>query len=503
MWEELTNALAWYKTAPSRWMASAKQDLSAAAEWIWIVLQGDFVEEHTTAQVVTGTVISMIPFVDQICDVRDVVANCKKINQDSSNRWAWVALALTLIGLFPTLGSLVKGCFKVMFAYGRKAMFSAGKVALDADMWKASKPFVEKGIGKLNDFLARPEVRKTLKALKIDSPYKHLAAQLRTVSGRLSVGKLTAAFDTAITALNKLLDLVKKWGSTAIQTKAGQLLQSVKAVRSKANTALADALAPVQNYLNRLAQRIDVEHRVTHRASTNTISPHGSTRMALDAEIEALLKAPPDWVKVKKTGKHPAKEKAPAVPPGHFDISNKAPEPLAGAYKTFAEDLRHDILPPGTILYRVVDPKSADNSICWMTKAEFDKLRSKPDWRDRFAVWKHWNSNGEYLTYKVPEKTVITLPDNKKMEIAGMPVWRGTTASQQLKQKKGFVEEAVKADSKGNSFWLDGGAEQIIVNPALLDPKLASKREFTGWGYDDSDIEVSLIGVPILQTNWK
>ena len=67
----------------------------------------------------------------------------------------------------------------------------------------------------------------------------------------------------------------------------------------------------------------------------------------------------------------------------------------------------------------------------------------------------------------------------------------------------GFVEEAVKADSKGNSFWLDGGAEQIIVNPALLDPKLASKREFTGWGYDDSDIEVSLIGVPILQTNWK
>lgn len=88
----------------------------------------------------------------------------------NSNRWHWVALALTLIGLFPTLGSLVKGCFKVLFAYGRKAMFSAGKTALDADMWQACRLFVERSIGKLNDFLARPEVRKTLKALKIDNP---------------------------------------------------------------------------------------------------------------------------------------------------------------------------------------------------------------------------------------------------------------------------------------------------------------------------------------------
>lgn len=503
MWDQVENALAWYAAAPSRWVGSAKQDLSAAAEWIWIVLQGDFAEEQTTAQTVTGTIISMIPLVDQICDVRDVVANSKKINEDSSNRWAWVALALTLIGLFPTLGSLVKGCFKVMFAYGRKAMFSAGKVALDADMWKACKPFVEKGIGKLNDFLARPEVRKTLKALKIDNPYKYLAEQLRKVSGSLSVGKLTSAFDTAIKALNKLLDLVKKWGSAAMQTKAGQLLESVKKVRDQANKALADVLAPIQNYLNHLAKRLDVEHRATHQASTNVINPHGATRMSLDAEIEALRKAPPDWVKVKKAGKFRAAEDPPSVLTTHFDISDKATPPLRSAFRTFSEDLRHDILPPGTILYRVVDPKSVDNSICWMTKAEFDKLLGKSEWRDRFAVWKHWNSNGEYLTYKVPEKTIITLPDNKTMEITGMPVWRGTTASQQLKQKTGLVDEVVKADNKGNSFWLDGGAEQIVVNPALLDTKHASKRKLTSWGYGEGDIDVNLVGVPSLERNWK
>jgi hypothetical protein len=490
MWEELENGLAWFKAAPSRWTASAKQDLSAAAEWIWTVLQGDFAEEQSTAQIVTGTVISMIPLVDQICDVRDVVANCKKINEDSSNRWHWVALALTLIGLFPTLGSLVKGCFKVLFAYGRKAMFSAGKTALDADMWQACRPFVESSIGKLNDFLARPEVRKTLKALKVDNPYKYLAEQLRKTAGSLSVGKLTAAFDTAIAALNKLLDLVKKWGSTGMNTQVGQLLQMVRRVRNQANRALADALAPLQNYLNRLAQRLDVEHRVTHKASTNVPNPHGDVRMSLDAEIAELRKAPPNWVKVREKGRYQAKRTPPAVPPGHFDISDDAEGQLKGAYKTFTEDLRHDTLPPGTVLCRVVGPKNLDNSICWMTKAEFDKLHSKPEWREHYAVWKHWNANGEYLTYTVPPGP-------------GMPVWRGATASQQLKKKNGLAEEVVKADDKGNSFWLDGGAEQVVVNPALLDPKIASKREFTGWGYDDSDIEVNLVGVPILERNWK
>lgn len=487
MWNELENALAWSTAAPSRWLAGAREDLSAAAEWIWIVLQGDFVEEQTTAQTVTGTVISMIPFVDQICDVRDVVANCKKINQDSSNRWAWVALALTLIGLFPTLGSLVKGCFKIMFAYGRKAMFQAGKTALDADMWKASKPFVEKGIGKLNDFLARPEVRRALKALKIDNPYIYLAEQLRQLAGSLSVGKLITAFDSAIAALNKLLDMVKKWGSSAMQTQAGQLLQSVKKVREQANTALADALAPVQNYLNRLAQRLDVEHRLTHKASTNVPNPHGDVRMSLDAEIVELRKSPPSWVKVGKEGEFPGRDKAPPVPQTHFDIGDMAAPPLRAAYETFHGAVKPDILPPGTVLYRVLGPKNFDNAVYWMCKAEFEKLHSKPEWREHFAVWKNWNANGEYLTYTVP-------PGH------GMPVWRGKAASQQFKDRAG---NAVPADDKGNTFWLEGGHEQIAVNPKLLDPKHAGQREFTGWGYDDNDIEVNLIGVPILDRNWK
>lgn len=82
MWDELENALAWYAAAPGRWVQSSRQDLAAAADWIWIVIQGDFAEDQSAAQIATGTVISMVPFVDQLCDIRDVVANCKKISEE-------------------------------------------------------------------------------------------------------------------------------------------------------------------------------------------------------------------------------------------------------------------------------------------------------------------------------------------------------------------------------------------------------------------------------------
>jgi hypothetical protein len=486
MWDELENALAWYAAAPARWVKSAKQDMSAAAEWVWGVIQGDFAEEQTAAQTVTGTVISMIPLVDQICDVRDVVANCRKINQDTSNKWAWFALVLTLIGLFPTLGSLVKGCFKVVFAYGRKAMAGAGKAALDADLWKATKPFVESGIKKLNDYLARPEVRKALAALKIDNPYKYLASKLRELAGSLSVAKLTQAFDAALGALNKLLDMVKKWGSAAMQTKAGELLQSIKKVRDQANAKLAEVLAPVQNWLNKLAKRLEQETQTKYHASTNVPNVHVSNRMALDAEIEEFRKAKPEWADVGKKAAYDKLDEPPHVPAGHFDISGKADKPLTDAFKTF-HDIKDDVLPPGTVIYRVLDPASNDNSICWMTKAEFDQLTSKADWRRRFAVWMNWNANGEYLTY--------TVPPGK-----GLPVWRGTTASQELKDRHG---RAVMADPKGNNFWLEGGAEQLVVNPADLVQVHASARQRTGWATEGADADVKLVGVPDLRNNWR
>ena len=119
--DDFARALAFFTPPPDSWVYSGQRKIEAAGQWIWETLQGDFNTGQTTGQVVTGTVISMIPFVDQLCDIRDLVANCKKINEDDSDTWAWVALCLTLIGCFPVLGSLCKGGFKVLFLYLRKS----------------------------------------------------------------------------------------------------------------------------------------------------------------------------------------------------------------------------------------------------------------------------------------------------------------------------------------------------------------------------------------------
>lgn len=486
MWEELENALAWYAAAPSRWLSSAKQELAAAAEWLWVVLQGDFAEEQTTAQVVTGTVISMVPLVDQLCDVRDVVANCKKINQDADNKWNWVALALTLIGLFPTLGSLVKGCFKICFAYGRKAMFGAGKQALDTDMWTASRPWVEAGIRKLNEFLARPEVRRALVALKIDNPYQHLAGALRTWSGQLSVSKLVGVFDTALATLRDLCTLIDKWGSAAMRTQTGQLLQMVTRIRHQADTRLREVLHPVQSYLNRQARRLEVEADMNYRAYSNALNPHGYMRPTLDAEIAALKANPPEWVRAGMTGPKIPLKKCPEIVRNYPDISlSSMSDALKNAFKTF-HTITSKPLPPGTVLYRVVDPRSMDNSICWMSKDEFDKLTSKAEWRARFSVWANWNDDGEFVTYTVPPGKPLL-------------VWEGEAASQQLRDAAGNV---VRADDKGNSFWTSGGARQIVLNPDDLDKAYLGKRQLTGWGYGSFGARVDLTGVPVLANNW-
>ena len=468
--DEFENALAWFYAAPSRWLQSSKKDLTACAEWIWGVLEGDFNDDASTAQVVTGTVISMIPFVDQICDVRDVVASCKKIHKEPDHTWHWVALCLTLIGLFPTLGSLFKGCGKVMFAKIRKVGHTTGAIPEIAK-------HIEQAIVQLNKFLARPEVVKTLTALKIDNPYKYLSKKIRELSGKVNTTKLLKAFDEAKDATESMLNIVKKWGSQGLVKKATDLLVMISEVRAKANQMLAKALKPLQDILDKLARRLDIEADMAHRAHLNAINPHAFTRPSLEVEKEAFEKAKPNWVDKTNKIKYPKVEEAPVAEAGWTSTvpnTKRGRHPLDNAHETFHGDIEAKIIPPGTTLYRVIDPKSGDNSICWMSKVEFDKLKSKDDWRRKFAVWASWNSNGEYITYVVPQGK-------------GLHVWEGMTASQTMKD---------------TNYVLEGGARQIVVNPSDLEKHLVSKRQLTNWGYGDFDKETNLVGVPVLTNNW-
>lgn len=461
---EFENALAWFRSAPTGWIKQGRKNLAAGAEWIWEVLQGDFNDNASTAQVVTGTIISMIPFVDQICDVRDVVANCKNINEEPGKSWHWVSLVLTLIGLFPALGSLFKGCFKVMFAGMRKAGAVSGatpKLSLHLD----------EAVAQLNRFLARPEVVKTLKLLKWDNPYKILAAELRKVAGKLSTGALLNALDDIAKATKRMLNMVKKWGSSDLAVRASELIETVDKVRQGANRHLEEALSPVQNFLKQLARRLEIQTDMAHRAYLNTANPHAFSKVSEPEEVAAFNKAKPGWVD--NTGKlvFPPVSRAPASKPGWTSTipdAKRGRHLLDNAHLTF-NTIQPVTIPPGAKLYRIVDPTSADNSICWVSEAEFRSLKSKDDWRRRLAVWANWNSNGEFVVYTVPPGP-------------GLNVWEGVTASQNL---------------HGTNYVLEGGARQIVIDPAHLEKEFLSARKRTGWGYDDLGKTNSLVGVPV------
>jgi len=511
---EFQNAMAWFAAAPVKLAnataekigqaldaaeagiefaaKSVKDTVTGAAEWMWVVLQGDFAEDQSTAQIVTNTVISMIPVVDQICDVRDIVANAKKIHEvkeGEDSTWHWVALVLTLIGLFPVLGSFFKGCFKVLFKYIRKGLHQSGGVKAGEAIWKVVSPWLEKGIAKLNEFLARPEVRKYISQHRFDNVYKAIADKIREVAAAASPRKLLNIMDELVDKLKEMVKFIEKWGGSALATKARQLLEAVTSVRLRANAMIAKALQPVQDLLYRTAKRLDIEQQMMYRAATNNVNPSRFYRVVDTeaAEVKLIQAKRPKWADDFK-GKQPH--------PGLDDIRFKndydkaladfkagklkemppdlrtAPKPLTGKYDTFS-DIRHDVIPEGEVIYRVLDPASNDNSYCWMTKAEFDKLKSKDDWRRKFAVWANWNANGEVVTYTVPP--------------GGLPVWRGTTASQ--------VDKASKVI-------LEGGFEQIVVDPKKLDFKNFGPRQATGWSYSDLGGPIDLTGVPKLQHNF-
>ncbi|MCG7540751.1 polymorphic toxin type 15 domain-containing protein [Pseudoalteromonas sp. OF7H-1] len=100
-------------TAP---LIEANGIATQAGDWLWGTLQGDFNQNPSTSQIVVGTLISMIPIIDQVMDLRDITANVMLLTDDdeANDTNSWLAFTLTGIGLVPVVGSAVKGVGKVI-----------------------------------------------------------------------------------------------------------------------------------------------------------------------------------------------------------------------------------------------------------------------------------------------------------------------------------------------------------------------------------------------------
>lgn len=112
--------------------AEAESAESGWLDTLWSVLEtigggllGEFNEDPGFAEIGVDLGVSLIPYLDQASDVRDLAAHlyfmCFR-DGELSRPMRWVGLAFTLIGLFPEIGSAIKGASKLMIRGGRTVM---------------------------------------------------------------------------------------------------------------------------------------------------------------------------------------------------------------------------------------------------------------------------------------------------------------------------------------------------------------------------------------------
>jgi len=399
--------------------------------WLWEAIQGDFNQQRSTGQIVFDTAISIIPGVDQVCDVRDIVANCKQIGEDKSNTWAWVTLGLTLIGLFPVLGSLVKGVLKIFFLFVRRSGGSAMIKAVDEAMtWVIT-------------FLRKREVQKYWRALKWDHVFGELAKGVKAVRAKVNLSELLKAFDRGIGLMKNLLGYVKH--VPFVGTRAQALIDQVVGIRRIANAHLGNAVKPLQDALDTIIRRLELEDLMQRRGIVNAGNIHfrGNLPEARAVTLMRNAEPPPSWLSRGAPSKPGLNPNDPTLKRNlAADYADGYPKLTPDNVRSFHKIAPCDIVGPAR-LYRVTSPSNGAAGDCWVSEEVWKKVMNAPDpkaaWRKYLAVWPDWNADGQFVVMDIP---------------AGQTLkgWRGPASSQAKKA----------LDDK----YLEGGWEQIVMKPA-------------------------------------
>lgn len=234
----------------ARWVGETAESIYSSVKepllWIGEALQGDWNEDRTPAQIAADAVLAMIPVVDQILDIRDICANCKKLSEDIDNGEYWMNLSLSLIGLVPSFGSLAKGVLKIIFCYIRKFGTSAVETAVDAS------------VEALRFFLHDHKVVKLLGSYDFGKCCKKAAEELRSVKSSLDASRLSELFRKLMDNFRLLIEQVERFSQD------GELVRMLRskyndlvAIQSKIDDKLSRCFGPLSGIMERMAGRLD------------------------------------------------------------------------------------------------------------------------------------------------------------------------------------------------------------------------------------------------------
>lgn len=422
----------------------AKPEEKGVGLWLWEAVQGDFQEDRSAGQIAADMVISLIPIVDTICDIRDLCANIRAYRKDPNNKLILFFIALTIVGFFPEIGSVIKGVVKIAFVYIRKYLHRAEDLLDATKLGRATNLALDAALPKIAEFLSNSKVVKWATKEGVPDIFKFCSKKITELAEKVNGSKLRAQFLEAADKIEKLLGRLKLIVPASTREKLNDFLDFLHKNKQKMASQLEQFTAPIRTILNVTAKRLDDHAWI---AFTQTQNKGWIAPMSEQGAAQLMNKHPPKWVRLGRMP-HPAPEKmelpaikakldAAADAMAHKGV--KAPPKLnLNTIQTFEKNkiLPTHIKGPAK-LYRVVDPTNAAGGIFWVDEKTFNSLKSRAEWREKLAVKPEWNQNGQYVVYEIPAGETLA-------------AWRGPAASQKL---------------EGTPYHLAGGTDQIVFEP--------------------------------------
>lgn len=410
-------------------------------EWIWGALQGDFNAERSGWQIGFDMVVSLIPVVDTICDLRDLCANIRQYRKDPSNKITLFFIATTAIGFFPEIGTVVKSVLRLVWIYLKPVIKHADDILNLSKLTAAAHRACDAALPKVTEYLQHNRVVQWATHGKLPDMYKFVAKTIQEATEKLSPALLVKLLTEKFNDLKSLLHKIRLIVPSTVREHIDDLLKFVEDKQRVVTGAVQEFVQPARIVLKVVAKRLD-DHAwraqvcQTNRGWIAPISEAGSARLinAKPPKFAQKLSGPIDFPELKMS-----KTEVQELIKNHPDH----PSLNQGLVETFSKNggIRADTIIGPAKLYRVIDPSNDAAGIFWMTEADFKALKNRDEWRSRCAVKPEWNQNGWFVEFEIKVGETLN-------------IWRGPTASQEL---------------KGTGHYLEGGGEQIVFYPGNRD----------------------------------